>query len=50
MGKQTSSEARELVIKLRIEGKMFRKTGFIINRSRNTDIKKYLINKKNLIK
>lgn len=36
MGKQTSTDVRELVLKLRDEGKTFREIGSIINRSHNT--------------
>lgn len=36
MGKQTSTDVRELVLKLRNEGKTFREIGSIINRSHNT--------------
>lgn len=36
MGKQSSSDIREFVLKLRNEGKTFREIGTIINRSHNT--------------
>ena len=49
MGKQTSTDVRELEIKLRNEGKKFRRISFIINRCHNT-LKKLLINTKNYVK
>ena len=39
MGKQTSTDVRELVLKFQNEGKTFREIGSIINRSHNTVMK-----------